>query len=75
MKLTIARQALLTCALTLIASAGCERGSSENNEGSKFDDNVVKTVSDPQQSTGMLGGNSAPEDAACCTESRDAGSD
>lgn len=72
MQSTGARHVLLACVFTLSASFGCQRGASE---GSQFDENVEKAVGDPQKSTGMLGGNSAPDEAACCTEARDAGSD
>jgi hypothetical protein len=72
MESSVARHLWLACAVALAASVGCERGA---KEGSQFDENVEKAVGDPQKSTGMLGGNSAPDDASCCTEARDAGSD
>ena len=66
-----ASAAVVASTLIGILGAGCDR----NREGSNLDENIERTVGDPQKSQGMFGGNSGPDDAdaACCTEARDGG--
>lgn len=66
-----ASAAVVASTLIGILGAGCDR----NREGSNLDENIERTVGEPQKSQGMFGGNSAADgtDAACCTEASDAG--
>lgn len=66
-----ASAAVIASTLIGILGTGCDRP----KEGSNLDENIERTVGEPQKSPGMFGGNDAPEsaDAACCTEARDAG--
>ena len=62
---------LLSASCACVLGMGCDR---REGEGSNLNENIQRTVGDPQKSPGMLGGNSGPEvDASCCTEAGDAG--
>ena len=61
---------LLAASSACVLGMGCDR---REGEGSNLNENIERTIGDPQKSQGMLGGNSGPEvDASCCTEAGDA---
>lgn len=66
-----ASAAVIASTLVGILGAGCDR----KGDGSKLDENIERSVGDPQKSSGIFGGNSSPEsaDAACCTLALDGG--
>jgi hypothetical protein len=71
MKIKTVSGAVFSIALASGAWTGCERG---QDSGANLQENIERTVGDPQKSQLMLGGNGAPDDGgqACCSEATDA---